>query len=65
MRRPKAAFGGVVQHADPSTRECEWCGEPASVAVGLEGKAGLGKFIYACHEHKHLAEQAKTAVKGR
>lgn len=55
---------------DPKEIPCEWCGEPSVVGVERtrkvkSGFVNTGMFIYACNEHKHLAEANKVITKRR
>lgn len=54
---------------EPKDMPCEWCGDPSVVAVERQRKikggfAKTGMFIYACGQHKHIAE-AERVITGR
>lgn len=54
----------------PSEMPCEWCGEPSTVCVERQrkvktGTVGTGMFIYACDQHKHIAEAEQIIRKRR
>lgn len=52
--------------ADPSQKECDWCGAPAQTSHELHKnrkKMGTAMFLYACHEHSEKARKAAEGYK--
>jgi hypothetical protein len=51
---------------DPSTRTCDWCGDPGVKALEIarpRKKVGTGQFVYPCSTHVHIAEATVEAIK--
>lgn len=64
MSRVSRVYFGEA--ADPSTRNCDWCGEPGVKAIEIvkpRKKVGTGQFMYPCSKHVRTAERAAEAIK--
>ena len=55
-----------AEAADPSTRECDWCGKAGVTAIEIfkpGKKIGTGQFLYPCARHVATAKRAADAIK--
>jgi hypothetical protein len=48
-------------HAPPPDRDCDWCRKTAAHAFEIfrpRKKVGTAQFVYACHQHREVAERS-------
>lgn len=52
--------------ADPSTRPCDWCGDPGVKAIEIvmpRKKVGTAKYLYPCSKHVRTAERTADGIR--
>lgn len=65
--------GEPTMGKDPKDNPCEWCGEQSTVRVEREKKISgknnsfvkTGMFMYACDNHRRVAEDNRIMQKKR